>query len=420
VDLAIREDVPYQVQHRVIRPDGSVVFVEERGRVLRNEAGEAVRMAGTVLDVTARVEAVQNLRESEKKYRFLVESLPERVFMKDIHGVYLSVNRTFARDLGLSAAEMIGRTDFDLVDRELAEKYTSEDRQVIRTGARLEVDHPFTAADGTKKILHTVKYPILDEAGHIVGIQGIASDVTELRRAETERDRRMAQLVTLNRILHAIVPTTSVKDTAAAFLNEMHSHLGDVMIGIFLQDGDELSLVYTNGGNERFKEEVDGQPHTVGTCLCGLAAANRAPVYSDNIHRDRRCTLNECKLAGVTSAAAIPLLSEGETIGVLFVGSFDQRELGEEREFLEPAAGELSMALRTAGLLEELRAHTEELERLVADRTRVLESKMREIERMNRLFVGRELRMAELKERIAALEQEVRKLKGDGSGVLDA
>jgi len=359
---------------------------------------------------------MRQLKESERKYRFLMESFPQLVFSKDIRGVYLSVNRTLASSIGYTIDEVIGKTDFDLIDRKQAEKYLSEDQQVLASGEKLRVDHTYTRADGREGVLETIKYPIRDEDGNIVGIQGISSDVTELRRVRQSLERRMKEVSTLNQILLSVTGVGDVKRTAQLVLREIRNSLGDVIVFMFLLQDGVLSLVQVEGGAASFNEELKSREHEVGNCLCGLAAAEGEPIYSHDIRTDIRCTMEECKMAGVHSVAALPLRSGGEVLGVFYVGSFSHRDLQAEREFLEAAAGELAIALNNAMLMEQARRHTQELEMLVQERTKNLESKIKEIERMNKLFVDRELKMVELKEEIAGLGNSIeRKGKEEGN-----
>jgi diguanylate cyclase (GGDEF)-like protein/PAS domain S-box-containing protein len=127
------------------------------------------------------------LRGSEALLRTLVRSIPDLVWLKDPDGVYLACNPTFERLYGQPASRIIGRTDHDFVDRDQAEAFRAHDL------AALSADQPRTneewltfAGDGYRGLFETVKTAVRDSDGRLVGVLGIARDITERRRAELE------------------------------------------------------------------------------------------------------------------------------------------------------------------------------------------------------------------------------------------
>lgn len=126
---------------------------------------------------------VNGLNDSEANFRTLVENIPQRVFFKDRQSRYLAVNRHYAVDLGLAPDDMVGRDDYAFHPRELADKYRADDQRVMETGLPDECDESY-ARDGREYTIHTVKTPVRDDSGQIVGVCGIFWDVTEQRRLE--------------------------------------------------------------------------------------------------------------------------------------------------------------------------------------------------------------------------------------------
>ena len=111
-------------------------------------------------------------------YQLLLEHLPERIFYKDINSRYILVNKRFADDLGCSPEEIIGKTDPALLPKKLAEKYRRNDREVIKTGKRKEFDEPYEPR-GKNFIVHCIKVPVKDRNGKVIGVLGIAYDITD-------------------------------------------------------------------------------------------------------------------------------------------------------------------------------------------------------------------------------------------------
>jgi two-component system cell cycle sensor histidine kinase/response regulator CckA len=188
IDLALANGTPYQCDAELIRGDGAHRWVFTRGDVMRDAAGRITGLRGTVQDITERRQAREALRRSEQQYRTLVEHLPQRIFLKDCNSVYVSCNSNFARDLGTKPEALVGRSDFDLHEPELARKYRDDDQEVMRAGVPREIEEVFVR-DGRERWIHTVKTPVFNEAGECTGILGIFWDITDRRQAEEERQR---------------------------------------------------------------------------------------------------------------------------------------------------------------------------------------------------------------------------------------
>lgn len=132
-----------------------------------------------------RKQAREALWESENYYRTLVENLPQKIFLKDKNSVYLSCNKNYSRDLKISHGEITGKTDYDFYSKELAEKYRADDKRILESGKTEDIEERYTQ-DGKEVIVHTVKTPIKDKKGKIVGILGIFWDITRRKRAEED------------------------------------------------------------------------------------------------------------------------------------------------------------------------------------------------------------------------------------------
>ena len=133
------------------------------------------------------------LRESENYYRTLVENLQQKIFLKDKNSVYLSCNQNYSRDLKIRPDEITGKTDYDFYSKELAKKYRADDKRIMESRKTEEIEEGYIQ-DGKEVIVHTVKTPIKDEKGNIVGILGIFWDITERRRAEDDLRKYREQL----------------------------------------------------------------------------------------------------------------------------------------------------------------------------------------------------------------------------------
>lgn len=122
------------------------------------------------------------LVESEKQYRQLISNLPHRFFIKDTNSVYLFCNEIFARDLGLNADDIKGKTDYELHPDE-AERFHEGDQQVIKTKKTMEFEE-WHEKDGRVWVVQKVKSPMFDDNGKVIGVLGIFWDITDKKMAE--------------------------------------------------------------------------------------------------------------------------------------------------------------------------------------------------------------------------------------------
>lgn len=141
-----------------------------------------------------------SLRRSEDKYKTLLKNIPQRIFYKDINSVYLLCNASYAEDLGITPDEIKGKTDYNFYPVKLADKYTTDDKRVIESGKREELEEKYIVGD--KEIyIHMSKSPVVDEDGNIIGVFGIFWDITASKMAEQRQNQLLEQLEKVNQEL---------------------------------------------------------------------------------------------------------------------------------------------------------------------------------------------------------------------------
>ncbi len=133
---------------------------------------------------TARKRAEEALRDSEALYHSLVESLPQNIFRKDLEGRFTFGNENFCAVLGRPLSEILGKTDFDFFPKELAQKYSSDDKRIVETGEVFEDVEEHQTPDGERIYVQVFKSPVRSFKGEVVGMQGVFWDVTERKKIE--------------------------------------------------------------------------------------------------------------------------------------------------------------------------------------------------------------------------------------------
>ncbi|WP_197231783.1 PAS domain-containing hybrid sensor histidine kinase/response regulator [Novipirellula artificiosorum] len=165
--------------YRVVRPDGSVIWLHDRVSVIHDANHQPQYIGGIGTDIS-------QIRESEALYSSLVERMPMNVVRKDTKGRVVFANQMYCQFLGRTLKEMVGKSDADLYPAELAKQYREADRSVLKTGEVLNRIESHVRPDGETHYFEKLKGPVHDAAGKISGIQVMFWDVTERIRAEQE------------------------------------------------------------------------------------------------------------------------------------------------------------------------------------------------------------------------------------------
>lgn len=157
--------------------------------------GKCIKMRGTFQDITERRSAEDVLRKTEGRFHTLVKTIPDLIWLKDKNGVYLACNPMFESLYGAKEADIIGKTDYDFVNQELADFFIEHDRKAMAAGKPTSNEEWLNFANDGHRALHeTIKTPMYDERGTLIGVLGIGRDITERKRAEEEKVNLEGQL----------------------------------------------------------------------------------------------------------------------------------------------------------------------------------------------------------------------------------
>lgn len=177
------------------RKDGREYPEEMTITPVRAQGGEITHFIAIKQDISARKQANEQLRNSEALYQSLVDTIPENLCRKDAQGRFTYGNRHYCELVGLSLSELIGKTDYDLHPPELADKYRADDQAVMAGGKAVEfLEEHVVLATGEKNYVRTIKNPLYDAQGQVMGIQIMFWDATELGRAEQALKLRTSAL----------------------------------------------------------------------------------------------------------------------------------------------------------------------------------------------------------------------------------
>jgi PAS domain S-box-containing protein len=212
---AIELGEAFDLTYRIVTKTNQVKYIREIGYAMKGDHGNVTGLFGTAQDITEQTQAEQALHQRESCLSAIIENQPGLVWLKDTESRFLAVNRAFALSCGKqNAEELVGKTDFDVWPKELAEKYRQDDIRVMETRKHVTIEEPIHDR-GETKWFETFKTPVLDGQGVVIGTTGFARDITERKCAEEEIQIHSELITTL---LDTIPSPIFYKDTSGVFL----------------------------------------------------------------------------------------------------------------------------------------------------------------------------------------------------------
>ncbi|MGC9347985.1 MAG: histidine kinase N-terminal 7TM domain-containing protein [Anaerolineae bacterium] len=189
-------------------------------------------------------------------------------------------------------------------------------------------------------------------------------------RAERDLADRVSELESLYKVGQSVIASLSVKEVTPQAVTVIQDVCDTDLTVIYRRDGEQLKFLDA-GSREGIATNGHGVVKRVSLCLCGKAAQMREPLYSDHIQQDVRCELEECRRVGIRSFAALPMVVGGDMLGVLGLGSLEERDFSAQAQFLEALAVEVGLGLRNALLYQESQQRLAELGDEIAERKRI-------------------------------------------------
>lgn len=152
-----------------------------------------------------RQHALETLSDKEELLRTLLNAMPDKVWLKNPHGVYLLCNPSFEPFYGVTEAQIIGKTDYDFVSAAQADFYREHDFAAIAAGQPCVNQEWLNHADGSHNALYeTIKTPVNTRDGKLIGVLGMARDITQLRETQAALEERIKE----QKCLHAVFRAT--------------------------------------------------------------------------------------------------------------------------------------------------------------------------------------------------------------------
>ncbi len=178
-----------EFESQIYRQDGSIVWISEKAYAVRDAAGKLLYYEGLIEDITQRKQAEEALQEQIDFLQVLIDTIPTPVFYKNTQGLYLGCNTAFEAVLGLRKEQILGKSDYDLAPRELADQYYHADMTLLEQQQVQTYESFLVFADQTKHDVIFYKATFSKVDGSLGGLVGIILDISELQAALRDRQR---------------------------------------------------------------------------------------------------------------------------------------------------------------------------------------------------------------------------------------
>jgi len=263
------EEAPANYESVIQHKDGRQMIVEITASALRYNGRPANMMF--VRDITERKEAKLRLENERKQLKTLIETIPDLVWLKDKNGRFLSCNHEFGGLLGVPVEELIGKTDYDFFPGDLATFFREKDKAAIKQDeAQTNLEWVTYADDGHEVLFETIKTPMRDSEGNLIGVLGVARNMTDFYRTQEalkESERKLKEAQTLAQIGHWELDMESM----TMHFSEAIGKIIEVDDGILKIAFDELLQLIHPDDRERVKNSY--------------AVAEPAEKFSEVTHR---------------------------------------------------------------------------------------------------------------------------------------
>ncbi|MBI3176632.1 MAG: PAS domain S-box protein, partial [Chloroflexi bacterium] len=296
-------------------------------------------------ELAERQQAEVALRESEAKYRTLVNEVSDGFYVSDLTGTLTFANRALARILGVERPEaLVGRSFLEFVPSAKVGELAGRYQAAMAAGKGTQViDTEVIRRDGARAFIE-IRPQVIVEAGRPMGNRGTLRDVTERKNSEDEIKRRLAELEAVNRLSTAMRSAHTQDEMLPVVLDVTLGVLQAAQGAVWLHDPvkDELRTVVMRGWGEQ-TDVSRIPPEKPGEGVAGIVFASGQPYVAGDFHLDLRLPENVRQwIPPGMGGAAIPIRAADKVIGVFIANAMLPRELTPSEVHLLTILGEIA------------------------------------------------------------------------------
>jgi PAS domain S-box-containing protein len=179
----MEQRIPYDVEYRLLTKAGDYHWVRARGQAIWNAEGRVIRMAGSLQSIMDRKRTEEAIHRSKQLLAEVANNTTAVIYVKDLDGRFLFVNRRFEELFKLNTGQIVGRTNHEVFPRDIADAFHANDMEVLKQDRPIEYEEFAPHADGLHTYL-SLKLPLRDQTGRAYATCGISTDITERKRNE--------------------------------------------------------------------------------------------------------------------------------------------------------------------------------------------------------------------------------------------
>lgn len=344
---------------RIVDSGGQPRWVEAKFKPIMDSSHRPVRFDAILSDITERKRGERALIESEERYKNIVENANDIIYRTDANGRFVFYNAKASQLLKYSADELIGRHYLDIIDPD----FRKETRQFYRDQIVRQIPNTYhevvvIGKDGTKLWLGQ-NVQLLTEEGRLIGFQSVARDISERKRAESEAQRHVEQLSTLNEIGRTVSTArdlTSVLDTIYEQVSRIIP-FDAFYISLYAVETDELSFPLLIDGGKRYLSERKKPIHGSDLFMTLTTGIPRRIIRTpeDMVQPPKPGTGVGDQSRQSAALLFAPLFVKDNVIGVISAQSYTANAYSEEHlQLLTSIAYQAAIAINNARLLEAL------------------------------------------------------------------
>ncbi|RKY51873.1 MAG: hypothetical protein DRP89_08605, partial [Candidatus Neomarinimicrobiota bacterium] len=258
------------------RRDGTTLFVRENSRIIRDDNGNVLYYEGTVEDITERKKSEKELQESEEKYRSLIESSEDSIYLVDKNLNYLHANKKLLSRYEKPLKEVIGQNYSKFHSTEGTEKFSKKIRHVLESANPITYEYK-SRRDG-KYFIRTLS-PVIDEkTGETSAVTVISKDITKRKWAE-ERIEHLNKIILAIRNVNQLITKENDRDNlikkACSLLVEKRGYLNSWIV---LLDKSGKVILNANSGFGKLSSQLSEFFKSGGLPECGREALKQSDI----------------------------------------------------------------------------------------------------------------------------------------------
>ncbi len=355
---------------------------------------DQVLVYSIVRDITERNEAEQALKESQRRFWELMETVDLIAVMLDVNGTITFCNQYLLDLTGWEYSETIGGNWFErFIAPEIREGLEKEvfERTFKEGVVKPHHINEIVTHDGDRRLISWNNTVFRDLDGQVIGTTSLGEDITDRLLAEEAILRRNQELAVLVDIGQRLLEYRERKDLLSFIVNEIVRIIPGAEAASLWEFDEDISRMVPLVWYGHKDEAMDGLELDPTTSLVGKVYRTRQVQNIANTNREPSfASLGKPEIDSVKSVIGVPLKARDEVIGALFIDNYSQENAFSEKDLslLESVAYQASLGLENARLFKQISVHAEELEQRIAERTEELHQRVVEVEHLNRGMIN--------------------------------